>query len=115
MSQQSAKAQIGQNLLEINSPANFIEIQEMHVQKSKHSIVFLPPKTTQNFVSPTDRNLSPCTTKLLQAKKTKNYKNCKPVFLSNIFTKALKEDQEKQVKAEASNTESEDIFNKIDF
>jgi len=108
MSQQSTIAQIEQNSLEVtvNSPANFIEIQEMHVQKSKHSRAILPPKTTQNFVSPTDRNLSPCT-KLLQAKKAKNYKNFKPVFLSNIFAKALKEDQ---AKSEGSHMElSKDI------
>lgn len=30
----------------------------------------------------------------------------KPVFLSNIFTRALKEDQEKQAKTEVSNMES---------
>ncbi|GES86844.1 hypothetical protein GLOIN_2v1625125 [Rhizophagus clarus] len=82
----------------------FIEIQEMHVRKSKRSREILPPKTTLNFVSPTDRNLSPCT-KLLQAKKEKNCNNFKPVFLSSIFIKALKEDQEKQATAEVSNME----------
>ncbi|CAB4406648.1 unnamed protein product [Rhizophagus irregularis] len=103
MSQQSAIVQVDHNSLD--NSTNFIEIQEMHIRKSERSREILPPKTTQNFVSPTDRNLSPCT-KLLQAKKEKNCKNFKPVFLSNIFTKALKEDQEKQAKAEVSNMES---------
>ncbi len=49
MSQQSATAQVEQKLLEVtaNSPANFIEAREMHVQKSKHSREILPPKIAQ--------------------------------------------------------------------
>ncbi len=31
----------------VESPANFIEIQEMHVQKPKHSRETLQPKTAQ--------------------------------------------------------------------
>ncbi|RGB30751.1 hypothetical protein C1646_764952 [Rhizophagus diaphanus] len=77
MSQQSAIVQVDHNSLD--NSTNFIEIQEMHIRKSDRSREILPPKTTQNF---------------------------KPVFLSNIFTKALKEDQERQAKAEVSNMES---------
>ncbi|CAG8541510.1 13205_t:CDS:2 [Acaulospora morrowiae] len=82
------------------------EIQEMHVRKPKPNGVSNYQRTI-NVTSPTDTMLSPCTKKL-QAKKEKNYKRSeylflgKPLFLSNIFSKALKEEREKQAQEDAS-------------
>lgn len=45
MSQQSAIVQVDYNSLD--NSTNFIEIQEMHIRKSKRSREILPPKTTQ--------------------------------------------------------------------
>ncbi|CAG8538138.1 24125_t:CDS:2 [Cetraspora pellucida] len=72
---------------------NIMEIQEMHVQKPKATHFF--PNKSFNFSSPTDSILSPCT-KMLRAKKAKNYECGKPVFLSGIFAKALREEKMKK-------------------
>ncbi|CAG8689382.1 10454_t:CDS:2, partial [Scutellospora calospora] len=72
---------------------NVMEIQEMHVQKPKTTPNNYFPK--KSFNSPTDSILSPCT-RMLQAKKAKNYEGGKPVFLSGIFAKVLREEQLKK-------------------
>ncbi|KAF0550458.1 spo12 family protein [Gigaspora margarita] len=71
---------------------NVVEIQEMHVRKPRASQSNFVPNKSFNFSSPTDNILSPCT-KMLQAKKAKNYESGKPKILSGIFAKVLKEEQ----------------------
>ncbi|RHZ47461.1 hypothetical protein Glove_579g15 [Diversispora epigaea] len=68
-----------------------------NINNMYHSNLIHNNKKSFNIKSPTDSLLSPCSKKL-QEKKAKNFKSGKPLFLSNIFSKALKEEQEKMEK-----------------